>query len=121
MALNRKNALFAGSDGGGANWAVIASLIETCKLNDLDPYAYLADTLIKIVDRHLASQIDVLLTWASRRSKARPEDDAYDHRAPVRSLGETLSTTVRQKTRESDKTLDDFDTPWEVAPRVAAA
>jgi transposase len=33
IALNRKNALFAGSDGGGEHWAVIASLIETCKLN----------------------------------------------------------------------------------------
>jgi len=32
MALNRKNALFAGSDGGGENWAIVASLIETCKL-----------------------------------------------------------------------------------------
>src|ERR1700751_1096813 len=32
IALNRKNALFAGSDGGGGHWAVVASLIETCKL-----------------------------------------------------------------------------------------
>ena len=37
IALNRKNALFAGSDGGGEHWAVIASLIETCKLNDVEP------------------------------------------------------------------------------------
>ena len=34
--------MFAGSDGGAEHWAVIASLIETCKLNDVDPYAYLA-------------------------------------------------------------------------------
>ena len=64
IALNRKNALFAGSDGGGDNWAVIASLIECCKLNSVDPYAYLADVLAKIVDGHLNSAIDDLLPWA---------------------------------------------------------
>jgi hypothetical protein len=37
IALNRKNALFAGSDGGGEHWAVIASLIETCKLIGIEP------------------------------------------------------------------------------------
>ena len=41
IALNRKNALFAGHDAGAANWGIIASLIETCKLNTVDPYAYL--------------------------------------------------------------------------------
>ena len=51
IALNRKNALFAGSDGGAEHWAVIASLIETCKLNDVDPLAYLADVLTKIAKR----------------------------------------------------------------------
>src|SRR3954454_17182534 len=44
IALNRKNALFAGSDGGAEHWATIASLIETAKLNGVDPYAYLSDT-----------------------------------------------------------------------------
>jgi transposase len=37
VALSRKNALFAGSDEGGANWAATASLVETCKLNSIDP------------------------------------------------------------------------------------
>ena len=64
MALNRKNALFAGSDGGGEHWAVIASVIETCKLNDVEPFAYLADVLTKIVNGHPNSQIDDLLPWA---------------------------------------------------------
>jgi hypothetical protein len=36
MAPNRKNALFAGHDEGAENWACVASLIETCKLNDVD-------------------------------------------------------------------------------------
>jgi hypothetical protein len=64
IALNRKNALFAGSDGGGEHWAIIASLIETCKLCDVDPQTYLADVITKIVNGHPNSQIDDLLPWA---------------------------------------------------------
>jgi transposase len=64
IALNRKNALFAGSDEGGANWATIASLIETCKLNGVNPHAWLADTLTKLVNRWPASKIDDLMPWA---------------------------------------------------------
>ena len=64
IALNRKNALFAGSDGGAENWAIVASLIETCKLNGVDPQAWMAATLTKIVSGHLNSQIDDLLPWA---------------------------------------------------------
>jgi len=63
IALNRKNALFAGSDGGGEHWAVIASLIETCKLNGIDPQAYLADILTRIVNDHPQARIDELLPW----------------------------------------------------------
>jgi transposase len=47
LALNRKNALFAGSDGGGDHWAILASLVETCKLNSIDPQAYLADSVFR--------------------------------------------------------------------------
>ena len=64
IALNRKNALFAGSDGGGEHWAKIASLIETAKLNGVDPYLYLADVITRIVAGHPQSQIDDLLPWA---------------------------------------------------------
>ena len=64
IALNRKNALFAGSDGGGEHWAIIASLIETCKLNGVDPQAWLADTLAKIVNGHPNAKIDDLMPWA---------------------------------------------------------
>jgi transposase len=63
IALNRKNALFAGSDEGGANWAIIASLIETCKLNSVNPHAWLTDTLTKLVNRWPASRIDELMPW----------------------------------------------------------
>ncbi|MEI9426072.1 IS66 family transposase, partial [Mesorhizobium sp. Cs1299R1N1] len=64
IALNRKNALFAGSDGGGEHWATIASLVETAKLNGVDPYAYLADVITRIVAGHPQSQLDDLLPWA---------------------------------------------------------
>jgi len=63
IALNRKNALFAGHDAGAANWGVIASLIETCKLNSVDPHAYLADTFIAILAGHKQNQINELLPW----------------------------------------------------------
>ena len=62
--MNRKNALFAGGDEGGANWAIIASLIETCKLNAVNPHAWLADTLTRLVNRWPASRIDDLMPWA---------------------------------------------------------
>ena len=64
IALNRKNALFAGSDGGGEHWAIIASLIETCKLNGIDPQIYLTDVITRIVSDHPNSRIDELLPWA---------------------------------------------------------
>jgi transposase len=67
IALNRKNALFAGSDGGAEHWAAIASLIETCKLNGIDPLAYLADVLTRIANGHPNSEIDQLLPWAYKR------------------------------------------------------
>ena len=69
IALNRKNALFAGHDAGAANWACIASLIETAKLNRVDPQAWLADTLEKLVNLWPAARIDELLPWAYPCSK----------------------------------------------------
>jgi transposase len=64
IALSRKNALFAGSDQGGVHWGVIASLIETCKLNAVDPQAYLANTLSRLVQGHPMRRIDDLMPWA---------------------------------------------------------
>ena len=68
IALNRKNALFAGHDTGAENWACLASLIETCKLNGVDPQAYLTDVLTKLVDLWPAGRLDELMPWAWRRS-----------------------------------------------------
>jgi len=70
IALNRKNALFAGSNEGGVNWAIIASLVETCKLNEINPHAWLADALTKLVNRWPASRIDELMPWNYAKSGA---------------------------------------------------
>ncbi|WP_108610592.1 IS66 family transposase [Aminobacter sp. MSH1] len=80
IALNRKNALFAGSDGGPEHRAAVASLIETCKLNSVEPLGYLADVLTRIVNAHPNSQIDELLPWPTSRlpnSEPWPENSAY--------------------------------------------
>jgi hypothetical protein len=63
IALNRKNALFAGHDAGAENWAIIASLIETCKLNAVDPFAYQSAALTRLVNGHKQSRIDELMPW----------------------------------------------------------
>ena len=54
ITLNRKNALFAGDDEGGRNWAWMALLIETCKLNTIDPDTYPHETLTAIANGHPA-------------------------------------------------------------------
>ncbi len=64
IALNRKNALFAGSDEGAENWAVLATLIECCKLNGVNPNNYLTDVLTRLVNGHLESRLGELTPWA---------------------------------------------------------
>jgi transposase len=63
ITLGRKNHLFAGSDGGADRWAVVASLITTAKLNDVEPYAYLKDVLERLAGGHPMAKIDDLLPW----------------------------------------------------------
>ena len=70
ITLNRKNALFAGHDEGGRTWARMASLIETCKLNAVDPYAYLRKTLTAIANKHPKSRIDDLMPWAFQKTSS---------------------------------------------------
>ena len=62
VAIGRKNYLFAGSDAGGRRAAALYSLIETAKLNGLNPQAYIADVLARIAD-HPARRIAELLPW----------------------------------------------------------
>ncbi len=63
ICLSRKNALFASGDDGGARWAAVASLVETCKLNNVDPQRYLADVLTRLVNGWPNSRIDELMPW----------------------------------------------------------
>jgi transposase len=63
VALSRKNSLFAGSDEGGANWAALASLIETCKLHGVNPHSYFTDLLTRLVNGWPKSRIDELMPW----------------------------------------------------------
>jgi len=62
VAVGRKNWTFAGSDKGGRRAAAIYTLIETAKLNDIDPQAWLADMLARLPD-HPARRINDLLPW----------------------------------------------------------
>ena len=66
IALQRKNALFAGHDAGAQNWAMLASLIETCKLNQIEPHSYLSGVLTAIVNGHKQKDIEQLLPWNFR-------------------------------------------------------
>jgi transposase len=64
IPLGRKNALFAGSRSGGERWAVLASLINTAKLHEIDPQTYLADVLDRVVSgRTKANALHELLPW----------------------------------------------------------
>jgi transposase len=63
IALSRKNALFAGSDEGAENWAMLASLIETCKLHSVNPQAYLSDVLTNLVNNWPNSRLGELTPW----------------------------------------------------------
>jgi transposase len=65
IALGRKNYLFVGSEAGGKAAAIAYTLIETAKLNGVDPLAWLADTLARLPD-HKITRIDELLPWSWR-------------------------------------------------------
>ena len=64
IAMGRRNSLFSGSEGGAESWAILASLVNTAKLHELDPQAYLADVLERIVSgRTRSHQLHELLAW----------------------------------------------------------
>ena len=63
MALGRKNYLFAGSDAGGDRAAAIYTIVQTAKLNGVNPEVYLRDILTKIAAGHPISRIDELMPW----------------------------------------------------------
>lgn len=55
--------MFAGHQLGAENWAAIASLVETCKMLDINPYAYLADVLARIITRADTDPVEDLLPY----------------------------------------------------------
>lgn len=77
LALGRKNYLFAGSDTGGRRAAILYTLIETARLNDTDPQAWLADIIARVAD-HPINRIDELLpwTWKPHGQRAAPSQAA---------------------------------------------
>ncbi len=70
ICLTRKNALFAGHEVGAENWALLASIVATCRLNDVNPVAYLAETLDAIIARHPQSRIEELMPWRFRKTSS---------------------------------------------------
>jgi hypothetical protein len=63
LALTRKNFLFLGSDAGGERAAVLYSVLESAKLNGLDPEAYLADVIDRMAKGHPIDRLAKLLPW----------------------------------------------------------
>lgn len=71
IKLGAKNCLFAGSDGGAETWAIIASLIQTAKLNGVEPFAWLKDGLERVVSGQTkATDLHTLLPWAWKPATA---------------------------------------------------
>ena len=74
IALGRKNFLFAGSDTGGDRAAAIYTIVQTAKLNGVNPEAYLKDTLAKIAEGHPINKVDQLMPWQMNSpAAAQPE------------------------------------------------
>src|SRR5712672_1017044 len=82
IAMGRRNSLFSGSEGGAESWAILASLVNTAKLHELDPQAYLTDVLERIVSgRTKSHQLHELLAWnwkAARERTARRSRSSND-------------------------------------------
>jgi transposase len=81
VAVGRRNWTFAGSDRGGERAAAIYTLIETCKLNDVDPQAWLADVLARLPD-HPAKRIGELLPWHWKAARDAAATGALATRIP---------------------------------------
>jgi transposase len=63
QTIARKNSLFAGSEGGGETWATIATLLQTAKMNGVDPLAWLSQTLTRIANGWPVANIEQLMPW----------------------------------------------------------
>jgi hypothetical protein len=81
IKLNAKNSLFAGCDEGAEHWAILASFIETCKLNEVNAETWLADVLSKLVQGWPEAKLDELLPWADGYTKRVSEGQDQKHAA----------------------------------------
>lgn len=81
IKLNAKNSLFAGCDDGAVHWAMLASFIETCKLNEVNAEAWLTDVLSKLVHGWPEAKLDELLPWADGYTKRVYEGQDQKHAA----------------------------------------
>ncbi|WP_442868460.1 transposase domain-containing protein [Bradyrhizobium sp. CCBAU 51627] len=70
ICLTKKNALFASHEVGAENWALLAPIVATCKLNDINPVAHIAKTLTAIIADHPQSEIDDLMPWPFRKTSS---------------------------------------------------
>jgi transposase len=75
IAVGRRNWTFCGSDSGGQRAAVFYTLIETCRMNDVDPRAWLADVFARIAD-HPVKRIAELLPWNGKAARQPPQAQA---------------------------------------------
>ena len=77
MALGRKNALFADSDGAARHWAIVASLVATAKLNGVEPLAWLTDVLERVVSgRTKTRELGPRLPWTWKAERLAATVDA---------------------------------------------
>ena len=60
----------AASEVGAENWALLASIVATCKLNDVNPVTYIAETLEAIIAGHPQSRIEDLMPWRFRKTSS---------------------------------------------------
>ncbi|TXH83540.1 MAG: IS66 family transposase [Rhizobium sp.] len=66
QTITRKNSLFAGSEGGGRTWATLATLLQTAKMNNVDPLDWLSQTLTRIAKGWPVSELEALMPWNFR-------------------------------------------------------
>jgi transposase len=74
MTIGKKNSLFSGDEGGGETWAILASLLNTARLNGVDPETYLTDVLERMVSgRTTNDRLHELLAWNWKPETAQPK------------------------------------------------
>ena len=74
IAIGKKNSLFSGNEGGGETWAILSSLVNTARLNGLDPETYLTDVLERMVSgRTTNDRLHELLAWNWKPEAGQPK------------------------------------------------